>query len=250
MRFICFGAHPDDCEIGFGGTAALLANAGHAVKFVSATNGQSGHHILPPDRVASIRREEAAEAAGRLGIESTEVLDHPDGALLPTLEFRYEIIRGIRAWQADFVLTHRPWDYHADHRYTSQTVQDAAYLVQVPHVCPETPALRHNPVFLYLEDRFRLPVPFMPDVIVNIASSWDRKLAALDAHQSQFYEWLPWVDGEKAPETPAERRGWLERRYLLRSHQAGRESARAEAFQVCEYGRRPAPGELASIFPK
>ena len=106
------------------------------------------------------------------------------------------------------MLTHRPWDYHPDHRYTSQLVQDSAYLVMVPRLCPDTPALRRNPLFLYLEDGFHLPAPFIPEIAVAIDDEWDQKLDALDAHASQFYEWLPWIDG--TGDVPsAGRRKWL-----------------------------------------
>ncbi len=124
---------------------------------------------------------------------------------------RRHIIRLIRSWNADLVLTHRPNDYHPDHRATSQLVQDSAYIVLVPNICPDMPALRHNPVYLYLMDDFRKPNPFTPDIAVAVDDVWDKKLDALDAHASQFYEWLPWVDwtGEAVPEHPLERRRWL-----------------------------------------
>jgi LmbE family N-acetylglucosaminyl deacetylase len=184
--------------------------------------------------------------------------------LIPSLEARHEVLRQIRAWRADIVITHRPWDYHPDHRYTSQIVQDAAYLVVVPNVCPEVERLPRNPVFLYLEDSFQLPVPFTPDVAVDIDDVWDLKVASLDAHASQFYEWLPWVDGalDEVPLEPAARLEWLSRRRsvlpsapvraaLERRYGAdkGREIRHVEAFQICEYGRRPSSDELDEMFP-
>ena len=154
---------------------------------------------------------EAQEAARRLGIDATEVLDHHDGQLLPDVNSRWEIVRQIRNWRADLVLTHRPYDYHPDHRYTAQLVQDSAYLVVVPNVCPDAAPLRRNPVFLYLEDHFRRPIPFAADVAVDISDVWECKMDALDAHASQFYEWLPWVDGvaDQVPRDPSARREWL-----------------------------------------
>ncbi len=136
VRVICIGAHPDDCEIEFGGTAAKLAARGDAVKFVSVTNGEAGHHLHPGPKLVAIRKGEAEEAARRLGIAATEVLQNPDGQLVPSIQARNELVRQIRAWEADVVITHRPWDYHPDHRYTGQLVQDSAYLVMVPFVCP------------------------------------------------------------------------------------------------------------------
>jgi LmbE family N-acetylglucosaminyl deacetylase len=263
VRVICIGAHPDDCEIEFGGTAAKLAARGDAVKFVSVTNGEAGHHQHPGPKLLERRKREAQEAARRLGIASEEVLENRDGQLVPSIAARHEIIRQIRAWDADAVITHRPWDYHPDHRYTGQLVQDAAYLVMVPYVCPETPALERNPVFFYLEDSFRLPVPFAADVAVNIDDAWEQKLDALDAHRSQVYEWLPWVGRETVPKDTAARRKWLDatwsrepsactgaalaRRYGPRD---AAEIRHAEAFQICEYGRHPSAQELDEMFPR
>ena len=265
MRFICIGAHPDDCEIQFGGTAAKLAAAGHAVKFVSVTCGDAGHFRISGPELAAIRNREAEAAARALGIACTETLRHQDGALLATLEARFEILRLIREWQADIVLSHRPWDYHPDHRYTAQLVQDSAYLVAAPAICPETEALRRNPVFLYFEDRFQLPARFAPDIAVDIDAVWERKIDALDAHASQFYEWLPWVDGvlNEVPEGAGERREWLSNRWGAEPNPCARAALarrygsapaanvrRAEAFQVCEYGRRPSPRELEGMLPR
>jgi LmbE family N-acetylglucosaminyl deacetylase len=263
VRVICIGAHPDDCEIEFGGTAAKLAARGDAVKFVSATNGEAGHHLHPGPELAARRQQEAGEAARRLGIAATEVLQNRDGQLVPSIEARDQIVRQIRAWEADVVVTHRPWDYHPDHRSTGQLVQDSAYLVMVPFVCPETPALRRNPVFFHLEDAFQSPTPFVADIAVDIDDAWRRKLDALDAHRSQVYEWLPWVGGLPVPQDAAARRSWLAAQWtrepsqctraaLLRRYGAG-DAARVrhvEAFEISEYGRQPSPRELDEMFPR
>src|SRR5271169_1894599 len=87
IRVIAFGAHPDDCDIRASGTAALFAAAGHAVKFVSVTNGDVGHQTMQRVALAERRLGEARESARRLGIEY-EVLNNHDGELLPTLEVR------------------------------------------------------------------------------------------------------------------------------------------------------------------
>src|SRR5215217_2337991 len=86
LRIICFGAHPDDCEIQAGGTAAMWAAKGHKVKFVSVTNGDIGHWRDAGGPLAKRRKAEVEEAAKILGIE-TQVLDIHDGELLPTLEY-------------------------------------------------------------------------------------------------------------------------------------------------------------------
>lgn len=265
MNVIAFGAHPDDCDHRAGGVAALYAALGHRVRFVSVTNGDAGHQTEGGGALAARRRAEALEAGRRVGIEYV-VLDNHDGELLPTLAVREQIIRQIREWDADLVFGPRPNDYHPDHRYTGILVQDAAYLVVVPNIAPDTPALRKNPVFMYFEDGFQQPQPFRPDVAVAIDDVIEKKMDMLDAHVSQFYEWLPWVDGKSAevPADSAGRRAWLRRgrhgpstptpairEALIRWYGAdrGRGITCAEAFQVCEYGARPDDALLRRLFP-
>jgi len=263
LRIIVFGAHPDDCDETTGGSAALWASKGHQVKFVSVTNGDAGHQSLGGGPLAARRRAEAQEAARRLGIAEYEVLDNHDGELEPTLAVRQEIIRRIRRWNADVVIAPRPNDYHPDHRYTGVLVQDTAYMVMVPNVCPDTPPLRKNPVFLYAQDHFQRPNPFRPDVAVAIDSVYEKKMLGLDAHVSQFYEWLPWVEGvlDSVPKDPAARRAWLQKewgrsvgpdvRAALRKWYGPRADGvkEAEAFEVCEYGRQPTEADLRRLFP-
>ncbi len=166
LRIICFGAHPDDCELQAGGAALLWAKQGHHVKFVSVTNGDIGHWREAGGPLARRRKAEVEQAARILGI-ATEVLDIHDGELLPTLDNRRTITKLIREWKADVVMSHRPNDYHPDHRYTGILVQDAAYMVAVPHFCPDVPALKANPVFLFYSDSFQKPNPFQPDIAVS-----------------------------------------------------------------------------------
>src|SRR5262245_33752271 len=189
LRLLIIGAHPDDADYHAGGTAALYRAAGHVVKMVSLTNGDAGHQTLRGADLARRRREEARAAGAVIGAEY-EVLDNHDGELLPTLENRRQVIRLIRGFRPDLVLTHRP--NHPDHRYTSQLVQDAAYMVTVPAVVPEAPHLPRDPVIAYLPDHFQKPYPFQPAVAVDVGGVLDQAVAMLDCHRSQFYEWLPY----------------------------------------------------------
>src|SRR5947207_14554844 len=109
----------------------------------------------------------------------------------------------IRDWKADVVICHRPNDYHPDHRYTGVLVQDAAYMVTVPFFCPDTPYLTRNPVFLYTEDGFRKPNPFQADVVVGIDDVIEKKLAVIEALESQFYEGGANGSAALVPEDPA-----------------------------------------------
>ena len=267
LRIICFGAHPDDCELQAGGTAALWAAQGHHVKFVSVTNGDIGHWRAAGGPLARRRTAEVEQADRILGL-ATEVLDIHDGELLPTLENRRTLTRLIREWKADIVMSHRPNDYHPDHRYTGVLVQDSAYMVTVPFFCPDTPILRNNPVFFFYPDRFRKPNPFQPDIAVSIDSVIDRKLDALDTLVSQFYEGGANGSADLLPSDPAkqkERRRQVREGFAARNRDVarrfrgkladwyGKDKADkvqyAEAFEICEYGRRPSKEELAKLFP-
>src|SRR5438552_10469199 len=218
LRIICFGAHPDDCEIQAGGVAALWSAKGHHVKFVSVTNGDIGHWRDAGGPLARRRKGEVERAARILGI-TTEVMDVHDGELLPTLENRRTITRLIREWKADIVMSHRPNDYHPDHRYTGVLVQDAAYMVAVPFICPDVPPLRGNPVFLFYPDGFQKPNPFQADVIVDIDAVMEKKLAAVDLLESQFYEGGALGNASMIPSDPAKQ---ADRRKQVRAQHAAR----------------------------
>jgi LmbE family N-acetylglucosaminyl deacetylase len=253
LRLLIIGAHPDDADYYAGGTAALYREAGHVVKMVSLTNGKAGHHTMHGPELARRRRAEAAAAGAVIGA-SYDVLDHPDGELLPTLENRNEVIRLIRSFQPDLVLTHRPNDYHPDHRYTSQLVQDAAYMVTVPAVAPTVQHLARNPVIAYLPDLFQKPLPFQPSVVVDVTGVFDKIVAMLHCHTSQFYEWIPYNSGcpDAVPTDEAARRDWLAaqvrarlraaadryRDLVLRTYgpERGPRVEVIEAFEGCEYG--------------
>jgi len=263
IRIIMFGAHPDDCDERSSGTAALFVQMGYAVKFVSVTNGDAGHQTLKGKELAKRRYAETQEAAKRLGI-TYDVLDNHDGLLMPSLEVRLQIIKEIREWNADLVFAPRPNDYHPDHRYTGVLVQDAAYMVAVPNIEPEVPALRKNPVFLYYEDHFQRPNPFRPDIAVDISSTYDKKIADLDAHQSQMYEWLPWIGhySDEVPQSEADRIKWLARRTARPINAETRASLEkwygkeradkvqyVETFEICEYGAQPKDDDIKRLLP-
>ncbi len=263
LKILMIGAHPDDCDIKGGGTAALFSSMGHQVKFISVTNGDAGHMEMGGGVLAKRRFAESQEAAKRLGI-SYDVLDHHDGELLATLPIRLEIIRKIREWDADVVISHRANDYHPDHRYTAILVQDAAFMVGVPNIAPDTPPLKKNPVFLYFQDNFQKPYPFQADIAIDITKVIDQKISALDAHESQFYEWLPWIanDPEAIPEGEEARLAWIKKKRTAAPQDKVKEALEkwygkvkaskvdfAEAFEICEYGSQPSQEDIKRLFP-
>lgn len=266
LNIIAFGAHPDDCDSKFGGTANLFAKMGHKVKFVALTNGDAGHQSQGGGALAKRRRAEAKKAGAILGVEY-DVLDNHDGELIPNLHVRQQVIRKIREWDADIVLGLRPNDYHPDHRNAGILVQDAAYLVIVPNVTPDTPPLEKNPLFLYMSDRFQRPYPFSKDIAVIIDEVIDTKVKGLAAHESQVFEWLPWTVGTEMSEIPtgeAERLAWLNKRWAktkvwdeietkaIEKWNPDTKAAKVkhvEFFEICEYGKQPSQEEIKAMFP-
>ena len=268
LRIIAIGAHPDDCDYKFGGTAALLAAAGHQVKFLALTSGDAGHQSQGGGALANRRRAEAKEAGKRLGIAEYETLDNHDAELMPNLQVRHQVIRKIRDWNADVVLGLRPYDYHPDHRNAGKVVQDASYMVIVPNVTPDTPPLPKNPVFLYMYDGFQRPYPHVPDIAVAIDEVIDKKIDALDAHESQMYEWGPWTINRSQDQVPTgkeERRSWLAKHVQDQSSRINDEMRNSlikwygedkagqvqylETFEIAEYGHQPSDQEILEIFP-
>jgi LmbE family N-acetylglucosaminyl deacetylase len=269
LRIIVFGAHPDDAELKAGGTAAKWAKLGHEVKMVSVTNGDIGHWREAGGPLAKRRLAEVQKADKILGA-ACQVLDIHDGELEPNLENRKKITRLIREWKADIVVAHRPWDYHPDHRYVGVLVQDAAYMVAVPHFCPDTPALKANPLFLYSSDGFQKPYRFKPDIVVAIDDAIEKKFDALHELESQTYEGGATGSEEQfrlVPKGDAERKKWFREKHYWAKRDAdvanqyrdqlvewygadrGKKVKYAEAFEVCEYGRRVNAAQIKKLFP-
>ncbi len=263
INVIVFGAHPDDADADAGGTAIKFAQMGHNVMFVSLTNGDAGHFAMGGGALARIRRAEAEEAGRRAGVTYV-VLDNHDGELMPTLYVRLQVIRLIREWNADIVIGPRPNDYHPDHRNCGILLQDAAYMVIVPNVAPDTPPLKKNPLFLYAQDYFQRPNPFTPDIAIDISDTYRQKIYTMAAHESQHFEWLPWTSGrlDEIPDNPEERLDYLAKYRKVRITEAVKESlvkwygkdkavfvTDAEAFEICEYGRHPGDDEIRRLFP-
>ena len=265
-RFLIFGAHPDDPDLLFGGTGYQLARAGHAVKFVSMTNGNSGHFSMDRDSLAVRRAGEAAASSKILGISEYEIFPLDDGELEPTVENRKRVIRCIRNFRPDVVISHRTCDYHPDHRAAGQLVLDAAYLLSVPLTCPETPVPETIPVFAYSFDRFTRPAPIRPDAAVEMDSVREVKSRALACHRSQFFEWLPYGDGMELPDFDAmdwparfaHLDRWLQRfefaaelgRATLRQVYGPRGNAvrAAEVFEQSDYSRQLPQEQFARFF--
>jgi LmbE family N-acetylglucosaminyl deacetylase len=266
QRILVIGAHPDDADIKAGGTSARWCALGHTVQLVSLTNGQAGHQTMYGPQLAQRRRVEAQAAAAVIGATYL-VMDQPDGELDDCRENRGAVIRLIRTFRPDLIITHRSTDYHPDHRFTGLLVQDASYLVTVPAICPDAPHLERSPVILYFSDAFKKPCRFEPHVIVDIDDQFERLVDMLHRHVSQFYEWLPFNAGylDQVPTGEAERRRWLGERIGRRLRpladryreqvvamygpERGGKMRYVEAFEVSEYGSPLDDSARGRLFP-
>ncbi|MBR2452530.1 MAG: PIG-L family deacetylase [Clostridia bacterium] len=280
MKILMIGAHQDDNEFRCGGLTNKYIKMGYEVKFLSLCNGCGGHHIMTPKETTARRAKESAAVAKLLGI-TYDVWDIDDCNLVADLATRKRLIRYIREFNPDLIISHRPNDYHADHRAAGQLVQDASYLLTVPHECPEVPAMRYMPVIMYNEDSFKYPM-FSGDIVLDMDDEIDVKMRISDLNVSQVYEWLPYTYGEEdeVPTDPKERFEWLKgmeitadttdeeimaaprgyavlfaktaarfRKELIQKYgvERGSKIRYAEAFEVCEYGA-PLTEELKNKF--
>ena len=280
MKILMIGAHQDDNEFRCGGLAYKYAQMGYEVRFLSMCNGNGGHHIMTPEETSKRRYKESQAVAKLLGI-TYDVWDIDDCSLVADLETRRKLIRYIRAFSPDLIIAHRTNDYHADHRASGQLVQDASYLLIVPHECPDVPAMRKTPVIMYYEDSFQTPC-FRADIVVDIDKEVDIKLKIADLNESQVYEWLPYTEFEEVPTDKEQRFTWLKgmeitekttdeeilnakRGYAVRyaktaarfrkeliekyGEEKGSKVRYAEAYQISEYGD-PLTEELQKqLFP-
>jgi LmbE family N-acetylglucosaminyl deacetylase len=266
LRIIAFGAHPDDAELKFAGTAALFAAAGAKVKLVALTNGDVGHFSQAGGPLAQRRKAEVEACHAKLGVE-TEVLDIHDGELMPDLETRKKVANLIRDWQADIVLSHRPWDYHPDHRAVGKLAEDAAVVVAAPYFAPYTKPTPRNPIFLFYSDAFKKPYPFDPILAVGFDDAAQKKWDCISALPSQFGDADSWQAryGRNVPADDAGRKAFLldivkqrnadvanQYRTLLvqlYGEQKGRSIKYAEAFELNQYGSAATADELKKMFP-
>ncbi|ULB34895.1 MULTISPECIES: PIG-L deacetylase family protein [Proteiniphilum] len=264
-RVIVICAHPDDAELTTGGTGILLSRSGYKVKLVSLTNGNKGHHEGTKNEIAIRRYNETQEVKKRMNCEY-EILNNEDGELEANLKNRMEVIRLIREWKADIVITHPSYDYHPDHRNTSLLVQDAAFLVNVPKILPEVPALTESPLFLYTRGRYADRQKPNPDIVVDITPVVREKAYIIDAHASQIYEWLPWINRSNKiiPDTQEEKIEYILKEYVLKRGEIkekdrpvvekwygskAKEVKTIEAFEICEFGRSVDDREIRELFP-
>lgn len=215
-------AHPDDIEFSCAGLLARWARAGTRLCYVLCTSGEVG--IAEPGmtkaRAAEIREAEQRAAAEIVGAQEVVFLQEPDGMLVPTLELRKKLVREIRRFRPEVVISGDPtivWageDYinHPDHRAAATAALDATFpAAGQPNLFEELEEeglKAHKPRKVYVTGWTQ------DELYVNITETIDIKVAALRAHKSQMRDWDP---EPRVKEWAAERA-------------KGKEMAYAEAF--------------------
>lgn len=216
FKILSIGAHPDDADTYSGGLLSKLRDAGWQVRLLSVTDGSRGTYRADAAREEiNLQRRSEAAASGRLLGGRYDVLDYPDGQLQVTLEAREHLIRYIRRYAPDVIITNRPNDYHADHRNVAMLVQDASFLLTICKICEDTPALAHTPAILFWGDDFKKPYPHIADVIVPISSEReDLKVKIASCHECQYFDFMYWPDHmERLDWTRDEQIAHLSKRY-------------------------------------
>lgn len=193
MNVLAIGCHPDDLEIGCGGTLAKYSMQGHNVIMCHVANGDKGHAEILPEELKKIRREEARNAGRVIGAAEVISLDVPD---LEVNSHDEKIVRKvvdvIRHAKPDIIITHSPDDYMKDHLEVNKLVFDASFSSSIPHMFTNNPCYSKIPPVYYMDTV--AGVNFLPTEYVDISGTIDKKLDALNCHQSQM-RWLAEHDG-------------------------------------------------------
>ena len=261
LKVMVVGAHPDDPDVRCSGFARTLVEAGHRVRYVSMSNGDKGHQFMDSPELAKRRYGETRRVVSVLGIEDYIVADTPDCEIEPTLESRRWLTRVIREFGPHIIITHRPNDYHCDHRATATLVQDATYLVGVPLWCPEVPVPEIIPTVFFMGDRFTQPTAFRPDFVIDVSQHEERIVDTFACHESQMFEWLVPEHGFALSDVPqdsdvAGRREFIRKSALhlvsdyahafadsVEKAYPGRKPVLVEVYEKSEYGRAPVRAE-------
>lgn len=263
LRVLSVMAHQDDFEFNLGGAFALLRRTwGDAValRILTTSTGQSGHHEMPPDETFARRCAEASESAALVGADY-QCLRQLDGSHAAQVIVSRNLLGGlwnaIRAFRADVIFcppvaTDPLAGVHIDHDQTAWAVRYVAYQLSVPHAYPtlEQPVDKtyRTPLIINVDDPYIGST--QADIRQDIRAVYDQKLRMSLCHRSQVLEWLPWV-GDWSEEVTPEK--WAER-FRLRHQEVNRrygltDDIPSECFRITWWGRKPHPGELERLFP-
>lgn len=260
VRVLVVGAHPDDPDINFGGSAVRFSREGATVRFLSVCNGSKGHRVLSEEALAERRFGEMQRSAAILGVEKYTTLGCPDCELEATMAWKKRVTQAIREFAPHLVFTHRTCDYHADHRACGQILMDITYFLKVPHWCPDVPEPEVAPAVFFLRDKFTSPREMRPDVAVDVTSVQDVQADALSCHESQVFEWLPNEYPGATEDNPGVSGSIEAKRAYIKKYWFARKVFDAkrfnlpfvypEVFEVSEYGRQLSSEEIRDVFPE
>ncbi len=191
LDILVFGAHPDDVELSCSGALLVEKMKGKKVGIVDLTRGELGTR-----GTAETRKQEATDAAAIMGIDIRENLAMADGFFKNDEEHQRKIITSLRKYQPEIVLCNAPADRHPDHGRAADLIYSASFLsgltkIETKENSSLQKAWRPKYVFNYIQDRY-----FNPDFVVDITDVFDKKIEAIKAYKSQFYN-----SGSKEPET-------------------------------------------------
>ena len=224
IDILAFGAHPDDIELGCGGSIAKAVAEGKKVGLIDLTRGELGTRGS-----AEIRKEEAEKAAAVLGVEFRKNLGFRDGFFVNDEAHQLAIIALLRTHQPELVLCNAIDDRHIDHAKGSQLVSDACFLSGLAKIetfgFDDNVQLPWRPARVYHYIQWK---EITPDFVLDISEQIDQKMEAIEAYSSQFYD-----QKSKEPATPISSKNFLESvRY--RAQNLGRLTgvAAAEGFTV------------------
>jgi N-acetylglucosamine malate deacetylase 1 len=192
LDILVLPVHPDDAELGCAGTILKEIALGKKVGIVDLTRGELGTRGS-----AEIRDHEAAESAKILGLATRDNLSLPDGFFENRKEHQLKVIEAIRRFKPEIVITNAYHDRHPDHGRASDLVEDASFLsglrkIETWYDGKKQEEWRPNLVLHFIQDNY-----IKPDILVDVTSHWDKKIASIHAFGSQFYN----PDWKNEPQT-------------------------------------------------
>lgn len=183
LDILAFGAHADDVELSCSGTLLKHIAAGWKTGIVDLTQGELGTRGTP-----AIRLQEAQAAAQIMGVNIRENLGMRDGFFLNDESHQLQVIRMIRKYQPEIVMANAICDRHTDHGRAAQLVEDAAFLAGLKKIITIDEDMEQDPwrprvVYHYIQDQW-----IEPDLVVDISGLFEKKMEAIRAFQSQFFD--------------------------------------------------------------
>ena len=223
LDILVFGAHPDDVELGCGGTIIKEVQSGKKVGIIDLTRGELGTR-----GTAKSRDEETKKAAAIMGVAIRENMNFKDGFFKDNEEHKLALIKKIRQYRPEIVITNALSDRHPDHPRGSQITIDACFLAGLEKIETGQQTWRPRAIYHYIQFN-----NLTPDIVVDISNQMDLKIKAVKAYKTQFYN-----PDSKESETIISSKDFLES-VKYRAQDLGRQSN-------CKY----AEGFIAHQLPK